>query len=81
MAARWTDGGGALLVTDDREAPRVTDDVIDEIIKMVSARGGPVEMVEHLPGYHPGQRIAAQLSVGADQFGTVGTCGGAAAAA
>ena len=51
MAARWTDGGGALLVTDDREAPRVTDDVIDEIIKMVSARGGPVEMVEHLPGY------------------------------
>jgi hypothetical protein len=38
----------------------VTDDVIEEIIDLVTAEGGPVELVDHLTGEHEGH-IAAKL--------------------
>lgn len=59
VAARVAKGGETLTLTDDRGQPGVTDDVVDEIIELATARGAPVEVVD-LISSHEGH-IAAQL--------------------
>ena len=60
VGARLRGGGAELRLTRRHHAPGVTDDVIEEIIDLVTATGGPVELVDHLSSDHEGH-IAAKL--------------------
>jgi hypothetical protein len=60
VGARRSRIGTELRLTQQHGAPGVTDDVIEEIIDLVTATGGPVDLVDHLTGDHEGH-IAAKL--------------------
>jgi hypothetical protein len=59
QAATLDDTGMVLTLTDDRDAPGVIDDAIDELIELVIAKGGEVTFVNG--GLDKQQRVALML--------------------